>query len=212
MFADLAGFTALTEAHGDEHAADLADEFSRAAGALLASYGARQVKTIGDALMIRVTEAGAAVRLGCAFTDELLAEHGHPTIRVGMHYGPAVERQGDWFGATVNLAARITGLAGGGEVLLSEATREAAGEIEGLSFSDRGAQQLRNVSTPVRVFAALSEQSRGRHVEIDPVCRMAVALERSAGTLAYDGRKYFFCSLQCAARFASEPEAFDSSN
>src|SRR3954467_7982710 len=87
LFADLAGFTALTEAHGDEHATDLVEEFSRAAGARLPDYGAQQVKAVGDALMLRVPVASAAVWLGCALTGELMADHGYPAIRVGMHHG-----------------------------------------------------------------------------------------------------------------------------
>lgn len=208
LFADLAGFTALTEAHGDEYAADLANEFSREASVLLGAYNATQIKTIGDALMLRVAEPAAAVRLGCMLTRELMAEHGYPTIRVGMHSGPALEREGDWFGATVNLAARISGLAGGGEVLVSEVTRGAAGDVEGFHFYDRGAQQLRNVATPVRVFAAAPKEVPERDTVIDPVCRMAVDPHRSAGTLVYQGRNYFFCSLECAGRFASMPDAY----
>jgi class 3 adenylate cyclase len=208
LFADLAGFTALTEAHGDEHAADLASEFSREASVLLGDYDATQIKTIGDALMLRVAEPAAAVSLGCALTRELMAEHGYPTIRVGMHSGPAVEREGDWFGATVNIAARISGLAGGGEVLLSDVTHAAAGEVDGVRFSDRGVQQLRNVARPVRVFAAVPTERVLRSTVIDPVCRMAVDPQRSAGTLVYEGREYFFCSLECAARFASTPDVY----
>jgi adenylate cyclase len=114
LFADLAGFTALTEAHGDEQAADLVEEFSRAADGLLPRYGGEQIKTIGDALMLRVETPAGAVKLGLALTHDMLAECGYPAIRVGMHHGSAVHRGGDWFGATVNLAARVSGLAHGG--------------------------------------------------------------------------------------------------
>jgi adenylate cyclase len=78
LFADLAGFTALTEAHGDEQAADLAHEFSRAGAELLPRHGAEQVKTIGDALMLRVDQPAEAVKLGLALTHDLLAECGYP--------------------------------------------------------------------------------------------------------------------------------------
>src|SRR5438270_1184885 len=138
VFADLAGFTALTEAHGDEQAADLADEFARADAELLPQHGAEQIKAIGDALMIRVDKAAEAVKLGVALTRNLLAECGYPTIRVGMHHGPAVQREGDWFGATINLAARVSGLARGGEALLTDATRETAGNVEGVRFEAHG--------------------------------------------------------------------------
>jgi adenylate cyclase len=78
LFADLAGFTALTEAHGDEQAADLAGGFSRAAGRLLRRHGAGRIKTIGDALMLRVGRLADAVKLGLALTHDLLAECGYP--------------------------------------------------------------------------------------------------------------------------------------
>lgn len=198
----------MTEAHGDEHAADLVDEFAAAAGELLPRFGAEQIKAIGDALMIRVPEAAGAVLLGCELTGELLAEHGYPEIRVGMHHGPAIERGGDWFGASVNLAARISGLAAGGEVLLSGATREAAGEVNGVRFIKRGAQRLRNVSALVHLYAAVPRGATARGTVTDPVCRMALDPERTAGSLRYEGRDYQFCSLECAARFAAAPEAY----
>jgi class 3 adenylate cyclase/YHS domain-containing protein len=209
LFADVAGFTALTEAHGDEEAADLVDEFSTAARELVAQFDARLVKTIGDALMLCAPHASAAVGLGCALTGELLADHGYPAIRVGMHRGQAVERGGDFFGAAVNLAARISGLAAGGEVLLSAATRAAAGDLDGIRFVDRGAHRLRNVASPVRVFAAISERTSGRTLVLDPVCHMAIDPERAAGRLAYEGSDYYFCSLECASRFGAAPADYN---
>jgi len=208
LFADLAGFTAPTEAHGDEQAADLAHEFSRAAAELLPRHGAEQIKTIGDALMLRVDKPADAVKLGLALTHDLLAECGYPTIRVGMHHGSAVHRAGDWFGATVNLAARVSGLAHGGEVLLTDATREHAGEIESVRFEAHGGHQLRNITEPVKVFSAVPEADAQRQVVIDPVCRMAVDPDGAAGTLAHNGRSYYFCSLECDARFAADPELY----
>jgi adenylate cyclase len=138
-----------------------------------------------------------------------MADHGYPAIRVGMHHGSALRRGDDWFGATVNLAARTSGLAGGGEVLLSEETRTAAGEIEGLRYVARGTHRLRNVVSPVRVFAVASrEQADELRLVIDPVCRMAADPERSAGRLMHDGREFYFCSLECAGRFAAAPNDY----
>jgi class 3 adenylate cyclase/YHS domain-containing protein len=208
LFADLAGFTALTEAHGDEQAADLAHEFSNAAAELLPVHGAEQIKTIGDALMLRVGQPVEAVKLGLALTHDLLAECGYPTIRVGMHHGPAVQRAGDWFGATVNLAPRVSVLAHGGEVLLTDATRERAEEIEGVRFEAHGVHQLRNITEPVKVFSAVREVGARTDLRIDPVCRMAVAPDGAAGTLVHEGRSYYFCSLDCAARFAGDPTLY----
>ena len=129
LFADIAGFTALTEAHGDDHAADLVANFCEAVRCVLPEYDARAVKSIGDAVLIRVPEPAAAIRLGTRIAHELMSAHGSPAVRVGMHHGPAVERDGDYFGSTVNLAARVSGVAAGGEVLLTASTGRSPGRL-----------------------------------------------------------------------------------
>ena len=111
IFADLAGFTALTEAHGDELAADLVGEFCAQARPLIDQHEGEWIKAIGDALMIRVPDAAEAVRLALRLTHDVGGRHGFPGVRVGLHTGPAVQRGRDWFGATVNLAARVSNVA-----------------------------------------------------------------------------------------------------
>lgn len=210
LFADLAGFTALTEAMGDEDAADLAGRFSDAVRELLPDHRAEAVKAIGDALMIRAEEASDAIRLGLRIVHEVGGQHFFPTVRIGMHTGPAVERDGDWFGATVNVAARVSGMAGGGEVLVTEATREAAGDVTGFDFRERGRQALRNVEEPVLLYAAVrrGESGSASALPVDPVCGMAVDPDHAAGMITHKGTEYHFCSLTCLGRFAAAPEKF----
>lgn len=209
LFADLAGFTALTEAHGDEEAADLAAGFFDSVRALLPDHQATEVKVIGDELMIRGEDPAQAVSLGLRIVHEIGARHGFPAIRIGIHTGPAVERDGDWFGSTVNVAARIAGLATGSEVLISDQTRQAAGAVDGLELEQRGRRELRNIREPVLLFAAVRPAERTeRGLPIDPVCRMAVDPEHCAGSLRHEGGEYHFCSLRCAAAFASRPSDY----
>src|SRR5215213_6776939 len=103
LFADLAGFTALTEAHGNEEAADLAADFGRCVRALLPDYGAEEVKTLGDAIILQCHNATSAVELGLRIVEEVNNRPQFPIVRVGMHSGDAVERSGDWFGNAVNV-------------------------------------------------------------------------------------------------------------
>ena len=208
LFADLAGFTALTEAHGDQHAADVAAEFFSCVRELLDRHPADEVKTIGDALMLRDETAAEAVALGLAIVETVDAREGFPAVRVGMATGEAIEREEDWFGSTVNLAARIAAAAGGMEVLLSEGTRSAAGELAGVELQRRGEVQLKNLSQPVTVFRAVRTGERRGMLPVDPVCRMTVAPDAAAGTLVHAGVEYRFCSLRCAAEFAREPDAY----
>lgn len=101
-----------------------------------------RIKSIGDAVMIRMDTSASGDHAGIEIIEVLMARHGEPTVRVGMHTGPASERRGDFFGASVNLAARIAPFAGGGEVLLSGAVREAGAPVEGVRFVALGPQRL----------------------------------------------------------------------
>jgi adenylate cyclase len=209
VFADLAGFTALTEAHGDGLAADLAAEFSEAVARLLPEHRAEEVKSLGDGLMLRADDAGEAIRLGLRIVRTVGGRPGFPLVRVGVHTGPAIERDGDWFGAAVNVAARVASAAGGGEVLVSESTIAAAGELDGLELRKLATMRLKNLSEPVDVCAvAPAGEPEGARLPIDPVCRMAVDPEHKAALIVHDGLDYIFCSHQCAARFAHAPEQF----
>jgi adenylate cyclase len=209
VFADIAGFTALTEAHGDEEAVALVDAFTELVRGELPAVKGEHVKTIGDALMLRIPDPADAIRLGLEISRRNLG-HGAPAVRVGLHHGPAVERDGDYFGAAVNLAARVSGVAAGGEVLVSGPTAALAPDLEGVVYESRGRHELRNVSDPVELFAALPVGAAAERLPIDPVCRMAVDPDRAPGRLVYDGNAYFFCSLACAGHFAERPERFVS--
>ena len=160
LFTDLVGFTALTEANGDDSAAELALAFYRRVRSLLAAHDAEEVKTIGDAMMLRSDDAGAAIRLGLGIVRELEAIPGFPAVRVGMDTGPAVERNSDWYGATVNVAARLCAAAGGGQVLISEATVRAANRPRKIRLGERELHWLKNVSEPVAARPAYELECR----------------------------------------------------
>jgi adenylate cyclase len=208
LFADLAGFTALTETHGDEHAVDLADSFCDAVRRQLPAGAAEEVKTLGDAMMIKVATAADAVGLGLAIVEETRELPHFPEVRVGMHTGPAIERAKDWFGATVDVAARVAGAAQGDEVLLTDATRSAAGELDGVKFESRGEANLRNVREPVRLVRAVRANRPSEKRPVDPVCRMIVGANHAAGRLRHADRDYYFCSLECVRAFAADPTRY----
>lgn len=209
LFADLAGFTAMTEAMGDEPAADLAAEFYERLEAIAPQFEAEPIKRIGDAVMLRADRAEPAIRFGLQIANEVGERHHFPMVRVGMHTGPAIQRDRDWFGNTVNLAARVSGQASGSEVLLTAATREEAGTVEGIELRERGRRGMRNVTDPVMLYLALAEGTRSEGgLPIDPVCRMAVDPEHAAGTITHEGAVYQFCSMSCVGRFVAAPEKF----
>ena len=208
LFADIAGFTALTEAHGDEHAVRLVEEFASAVQVELPRLDGEYVKTIGDALMLRVPDPGDALLLGLWITRNAMGGHQAPSVRVGCNYGTAVARGGDYFGTTINVAARVSALAGGGEVLVTGPMAALAPDLEGVLYESRGRQVLRNVAEPVEIFAVLRVDDTADHLVVDPVCQMAVDPEHAVGRLLVDEKAHYFCSLTCAGAFAQHPERY----
>lgn len=200
----------MTEAHGDEQAAELAGRFFACVRELLPEHGAQEVKTIGDAVLLRCTDANKAALLAMRIVDAVAAQPDFPNVRVGVHTGAAVERDGDWFGAAVNLAARVSGVASGDEILITEATRRALadGELAGLRLHERGRHEFKNVSQPVVLYELTKTETEAGGRVVDPVCRMALPPDRCAGWLRYEGAEYHFCSLQCLATFANDPERY----
>jgi adenylate cyclase len=208
VFADIAGYTALTEAHGDADAAELAATFCGEISEVATAGGGEVIKTIGDAVMLRHGDPAEAVVIGLTAAHEVIAGHGFPAVRVGMHHGPAIARRGDWFGATVNLAARVAAAASGGEVLVTAAVRDRVEDLSGVEFESRGEHRMRNVASPVPLFAAVRDDRSSETRHVDPVCRMQIAEGREAGIFRHAGTLYRFCSLECARRFLGDPEAY----
>src|SRR6266540_1883216 len=123
--------------------------------------------------------------------------------------GEAMEREGDYFGRTVNIAARVSALASAGEVLVTDEVVEAAGQVESVRFIERGRHPLKGIEDPVLIYlASPGAQESPEGLPIDPVCHMAVDPERAAGMIVHEGTRYHFCSVHCVRRFAAEPEGF----
>ncbi len=210
LFADLAGYTAMTEAHGDEMAADAVTDFCRDVRELLPEFEAEQIKSIGDAVMVRVPEASAAIRLAVRLVGEVGTRHGSLAVRVGAHTGPAVQRDGDWFGAAVNLAARVAAVAERGEVVMTEVTHSAAGgAVAEYEIEARPGRAFKNVAEPVTIYAlTLASQPHVANLPTDPVCRMAVDPNESPARRTCDGVDVWFCSRECAVVFDRHPDRY----
>jgi adenylate cyclase len=201
-FIDLEGFTALTEAQGDDDAADVATRFAELTRAALGP-GDRLVKTIGDAVLVTSPSADAGVALVERLLTDAAQEPGFPSLRAGLHHGRAVVREGDVFGASVNLAARVAAEANAGEVLGTEPIAIAARD-RGIPVAEVGLVSLKNVRGAVPLFS-LALVVGATETPTDPVCHTLVDRRGAAGHLHYLGTDYWFCSLACAAAFASNP-------
>jgi adenylate cyclase len=152
-FADLVGFTRLGEAVPPEELENLASRLTTMTQDAVAPP-VRFIKTIGDAVMLVSPDPIALLRTALDLLDAAAKFDDFPQIRVGLSYGPAVSRAGDWFGSPVNVASRVTGVARPDSVLVAESAREAIGSAEGFSWSFAGARHLKGVKGEVKLFRA----------------------------------------------------------
>lgn len=200
-FVDLAGFSALTEAHGDQQAVEVLAHFETIAHAAL-TPGGLVVKSIGDALMLALADPETAAETLAELLERCAAEADFPAIRVGVHHGSAIERDHDFFGTTVNIAARVAAHAASDQLLatveVADAFRNRAREIASL-----GPMHLRNLSEEIELFDVRLPET---HVEgvIDPICRMRIMPARAPAQLRIADKTWWFCSTKCAARFAAQ--------
>jgi adenylate cyclase len=147
-FADLAGYTRLTEEEGEEQALGAVERFVDAVENTLPD-DARVVKTIGDEVMVVGSDPAALTDWAVGF-QTLIDER--PLPRVGIHYGETLYRDGDYYGREVNLAARVAARAAGGEVLVTRPVVDNAGPH--LEFEPIGEVRLKGFREPTELFLA----------------------------------------------------------
>jgi adenylate cyclase len=151
-FLDLVGYTRLTEERGDQAAAELAGRLAVLVGRSSRERGGVPVKWLGDGVMVHFREPAGAVLAALGMVAQL-PESGLPPAHVGVAAGPVVVQGGDYFGRTVNLAARIATRAGAGQVLVSQSVAESA-PPEGVRFVELGELRLEGFARPVRLLEA----------------------------------------------------------
>src|SRR5262245_5518522 len=151
-FADLSGYTRLTEERGDAAAAETAVTLSPLVRRIASVHGGTPVKWLGDGVMLHFADPGAAVVAALGIAEKLPAA-GLPQVHAGIDAGSVIFQDGDYFGRTVNTAARIAAHAKAGEVLVSDAVLDA-GSIPGVSFHALGPTDLKGVLRPVFLHRA----------------------------------------------------------
>jgi WD40 repeat protein/class 3 adenylate cyclase len=159
LIADVRGYTAFTQAHGDEGAARLADKFAEIAREGVESFGGEVTELRGDEALCVFTSPRAALRAAVAlqtvFVDETAVDPSLPlTVGMGLDAGEAVPVQGGYRGGALNLAARLCSRAVAGEVLDSQGIAHLARAVEGIELKEHGEAEVKGLTEPVRVFRA----------------------------------------------------------
>ncbi len=150
-FADLAGYTRLTEEQGDERAVSAVERFVEEVERTL-PIDARVLKTLGDEVMVVGVDPVALTQWAVGFQAQ--APAGVPPPRIGIHHGEAIYRDGDYYGREVNQAARVVARAAGGEVLVTRTVVDLAAGIDGLAFELIGEVGLKGFSEPTELYLA----------------------------------------------------------
>jgi adenylate cyclase len=150
-FADLAGYARLTVERGDEEALEAVERFVEAVEQTL-PHDARVIKTLGDEVMVVATDPVALT--GWAVDLQRHVDREQPPPRIGIHYGDALYRDGDYFGREVNQAARVVARAAGGEVLVTRPVVDMASGVDGVRFKRIGEIGLKGFSEPTELFTA----------------------------------------------------------
>ena len=207
-FVDIAGYTALTDSHGELAAADLVDDFNELIRTSVAPFGQIH-ELVGDCAFLVFPNPLAAKNALCTLYKSIADRRDFPIVRAGLHHGPALLRGNRYFGSTVNTAARVAAQASGGEILCTRQIAEmlADAEVPDFDVEHQGAVALRNLPEPVDLYAIVLSGVT-REYAIDPVCKMQVDTRRAAGDLHFNNKTYWFCSLSCVERFVQQPSAY----
>ena len=152
VFADLSGYTALTEASGDEIAADVAMAFAELVNEVAIRHRGSVVKLLGDGVLLHFPDPGDAVRASLDLVVEAPAQ-GLPPTHIGVNAGPMLYDQGDYFGRTVNVASRIASQADAGRVYVGESLVGSVPQ-RGFTLSELGAFELKGVAEPMTLYEA----------------------------------------------------------
>jgi adenylate cyclase len=158
VFLDLTAFTHLTDRGGDEVAAAGARSLVDVVRRTSIPWGGTLVKMLGDGAMLHFPDPAAAVRCSLALVDAI-PNAGLPTARFGVNAGPLIVRDVDYFGHTVNVAARLVDYARPGEVLVTPDV-VAATESDDLQFTEIGPVSLKGLANPVAIYSAQAAPSR----------------------------------------------------
>ena len=207
LISDLSGYTALTEAHGDRYAAEVIRRYVELSDSLL-TESARRVERVGDELLIVADVPADAVRAAVRLRAIVEQEPRFITVRCGVHRGTVILQGGNYVGAALNLTARITGHARSGQILCTQPVADAAVDLPDIMYRPRGQIRFKNVPEPVLVFEVVCGERGAVDASVDPVCHMLVTPDAAAAMLSFESEVYYFCSFECAKRFAARPEDY----
>ncbi|MGZ5908713.1 MAG: adenylate/guanylate cyclase domain-containing protein, partial [Reyranella sp.] len=197
MFADIDGYSRLMRAHEEQTLDDLRAHLAELVGPVVERFHGRIVKTVGDGVLVEFASAVEAVRSAVELQRGMFERNintpaeRRQAFRIGLHLGDIIASDDDVFGDTVNLAARLQGLAEAGSVVLSASVYEQVRDKLALPFRSQGARTLKNIDRPIRTYsldaAALSEKGAAAVRPAQPRRRMMALAALAVATALVAG-------------------------
>lgn len=200
LIADLSGYTALTETHGAEAAADVVERFTDLVNDCLVGES-RLHERVGDEIMVLSPDpdnllATAMMLLQTAYKEEnFLLLHG------GLHYGTLLQRNKSYFGTAINFASRIASAASAGSIWCSQHFIDSLPEGKEQQFLSKGKYSLKNMTEQETLFEVTVEKSN--KLFVDPICRMLI-LDQQNAVSHPEAPGVYFCSDHCMNVFLSK--------
>ncbi|HET9826595.1 MAG TPA: adenylate/guanylate cyclase domain-containing protein [Chitinophagaceae bacterium] len=193
LIADLSGYTALTEAHGAISAADLIERFLQIVRNSLVSDSHLHQRR-GDEVMIVSESPDNLLSTALLLLKNSVTENNFLLLHGGLHYGPVLKRDGEYFGSVINSTSRIASKANAGSFWCSKEFRDAVQNEKLCEFEAMGTHELKNVPEEKEIFRIVNENTS--LLGIDPVCRMLILSAQKAIPHPIE-KEVFFCSENC---------------
>ena len=207
LVADLSGYTALTEAHGGESAANIVTRFFEIVEEAL-QPDTVLIERNGDEALIVSESVENLVRVAIDLQKAIEREPLFPSVHIGIHAGRTFYKDGLYFGTALNLASRVAAHARGGQILCTAHIAELTGQLKGVEYRNQELVHFKNITDPVTVFEIVPESKEKDINVIDPVCRMQLNKDTAPARIPYGGKTLYFCSFDCAKTFIDRPDRY----
>ena len=203
-FVDLAGFSALTDVHGDAAAIRVLRRFEAFVHDALGGLGP-PIKWIGDEAMFGFPDPATALEVLGRLLPACRSEPAIPLTRAGLNHGPVLRRANDLFGSTVNVAARITARAAPGQLLATQPVADVAA-ASGIVATPMGQVRLRSIAGRLPLYS-IELAPASDPLWICPVCKMHAPFEAYRRTVLTGP---WFCSPRCAEAYRQSPDTYQT--
>ena len=210
LIADLAGYTSLTETHGNVSAVNLVTRYIEIVQKSLKDDSVLQER-VGDEVLIISNRVSCLLDTAKNLVHNIEQEHQFLSVHIGIHTGNVIKQDGNYFGSALNLCSRISSYSRGGQILCSEDVVKDTDNMELYQFIKVGDIRFKNVSEPVTIYELVLDSSNSSIV-VDPVCKMQINKLNSSAKITYNNKIYHFCSSKCLEIFIKNPDYYTQTN